>query len=119
MFEDTFSEYHRLSTALASQQDVTAAVDLWRDYLGHVEETFLKNPLPQDDYSALSEQHRLCGVHTKIIRKHKNLIDQQKQVNFTFKLFQMKSTPNCCSQYLRLVGYKLAKLRSRSCTIAV
>ena len=73
VFEDTFSEYHRLSTALASQQDVSGATAVWREYLKHVQ-SFLGDPVPSGDYGALSEQHKLCGVHEKILKNHRSLI---------------------------------------------
>ncbi len=37
VFEDTFSEYHRLSSLLAAEHDLSAALSVWKDYLRHVQ----------------------------------------------------------------------------------
>ncbi len=95
MFEETLSEYHRLSTALASQQDITAAVDVWRDYLRHVEDSFLRSPVPRDDYGALAELQRLGGVHTSVLSGHRSLLYRQQLVRTRHSRFTMGPVRLC------------------------
>ena len=80
MFEDTLTEYHRISTTLASRHDLTEAISVWKEYLRHVESSFLGEAIPGDDYEALSEQCRLGGVHSRILDSHKIMLARQQQV---------------------------------------
>ena len=53
---------------------------MWKEYLRHVEGAFLGEEIPGDDYEALSEQHRLGGVHSRILDNHRSMLARQRQV---------------------------------------
>ena len=53
---------------------------MWKEYLRHVESSFLGEAIPGDDYEALAEQHRLGGVHSRILDSHKTMLARQQQV---------------------------------------
>ena len=72
VFRETFQQYHRLSARLVRSEDVSAALRLWQEYLGHVQE-FLSNDVPAD-YSGLSEHRNLCEVHKNLLTDQQNLI---------------------------------------------
>ncbi|KAK0098783.1 hypothetical protein PV326_003124, partial [Microctonus aethiopoides] len=76
VFRETFQQYHRLSARLVQSEDVTAALDLWEEYLSHVQE-FLSNNVP-GDYKRLSEDKNLCQVH-------KNLLTDQQQLTLSIR----------------------------------
>lgn len=72
VFRETFQQYHRLSARLVRSEDVVAALRLWQEYLGHVQE-FLSNDVPAD-YIGLSEHRNLCEVHKNLLTDQENLI---------------------------------------------
>lgn len=72
VFQETFQQYHRLSTRLIRSQDMIAALKLWEEYLIHVQD-FLSNGMP-GDYNGLSEHRNLCEVHRKLLPEQQNLI---------------------------------------------
>lgn len=72
VFRETFQQYHRLSARLVRSEDVSAALRLWQEYLGHVQE-FLSNDVPAD-YNGLSEHRNLCEVHKNLLTDQQNLI---------------------------------------------
>ena len=72
VFQETFQQYHRLSTRLIRSQDVIAALKLWEEYLTHVQD-FLSSGMP-GDYNSLSEHRNLCEVHRKLLPEQQNLI---------------------------------------------
>lgn len=72
VFQETFQQYHRLSTRLIRSQDMVAALKLWQEYLMHVQD-FLSNDMPSD-YNGLSEHRSLCEVHRKLLPEQQNLI---------------------------------------------
>ena len=53
---------------------------VWKEYLRHVESSFLGEDIPGGDYEALSEQHRLGGVHSRILDNHRSMLARQQQV---------------------------------------
>ena len=53
---------------------------VWKEYQRHVESSFLAEAIPGDDYEALAEQHRLGGVHSRILDSHKTMLARQQQV---------------------------------------
>ena len=72
LFRETFQQYHRLSARLVRSQDVAAALRLWQEYLGHVQE-FLSSSLP-GDYNGLAEHRNLCEVHKNLLTDQQSLI---------------------------------------------
>ena len=68
VFEETLSHYHRLS----AQQDLDSAIQMWKDYLCQVD-TFLNEPMPSER-QALADSHKLCAVHSRIMKNHHQLI---------------------------------------------
>lgn len=72
VFQETFQQYHRLSTRLIRSQDVIAALKLWEEYLTYVQD-FLSSGMP-GDYNGLSEHRNLCEVHRKLLPEQQNLI---------------------------------------------
>lgn len=72
VFQETFQQYHRLSTRLIRSQDVVAALKLWEEYLTHVQD-FLSSGVP-GDYNGLSEYRNICEVHRKLLPEQQNLI---------------------------------------------
>lgn len=72
IFRDTFQQYHRLSTRLVQNEDRASAMNLWHDYLMHVQ-LFLSETLP-DDYICLNEYRNLCEVHQNVLTSQKSIL---------------------------------------------
>lgn len=72
IFQDTFQQYHRISTRLAQNEDTASALNLWHDYLMHVQ-TFLSETLP-DDYLCLNEYRNLCEVHQNVLTSQQSIL---------------------------------------------
>lgn len=72
IFRDTFDQYHRLSTRLVQNEDRAAALNLWHDYLMHVQ-LFLAETLP-DDSTGLNEYRNLCEIHQNVLTSQKSIL---------------------------------------------
>ena len=59
-FRKNFNDYHQLSAELAKSQDSATVINVWKDYLIHVNH-FLEAELPQH-YHELHEHDHLCQV---------------------------------------------------------
>lgn len=79
IFEDTFRQYHRLSSQMAAQQDVRSAVALWEDYLKNVEEYITEDQNLPGSYEGLMEQRRICEVHRNLLLNHQQLLQSRHQ----------------------------------------
>lgn len=72
IFRDTFDQYHRLSTRLVQNEDRSSALNLWNDYLMHVQ-LFLAETLP-DDTTGLNEYRNLCEIHQNVLTSQKSIL---------------------------------------------
>lgn len=72
IFRDTFDQYHRLSTRLVQNEDRASALNLWNDYLMHVQ-LFLAETLP-DDSTGLNEYRNLCEIHQNVLTSQKSIL---------------------------------------------
>lgn len=81
IFRDTFNQYHRLSTRLVQNEDRSAALNLWHDYLMHVQ-MFLAETLP-DDSTGLNEYRNLCEIHQNVLTSQKSILSARSHAPST------------------------------------
>lgn len=62
-------------------QDGAAALQLWQEYLLHVQ-TFLAGTLPED-YDGLCEAQRLCEVHQNLLTSQHSVLLSRKEASPT------------------------------------
>lgn len=72
IFRDTFEQYHRLSTRLVQTEDRASALNLWNEYLLHVQ-LFLSDTLP-DSYVCLNEYRNLCEIHQNVLTSQQAIL---------------------------------------------
>lgn len=92
IFRDTFQQYHRLSTRLVQSENRSSALNLWHDYLMHVQ-TFLSE-LPEN-YVCLNEYRNLCEIHQNVLTSQQAILSTRTNesvnvdLNFTEKFQQL------------------------------
>lgn len=94
IFCDTFQQYHRLSTRLVQHEDRASALNLWHDYLMHVQ-LFLSETLP-DDYICLNEYRNLCEVHQNVLTSQKSILSVNSNA------ISLNADPNLVKQFKQL-----------------
>lgn len=76
IFQDTFQQYYRLSTRLIQNEDRATALNLWRDYLMHVQ-LFLSESLP-DDFVRLNEYRNVCEIHQNVLSSQQSVLSANR-----------------------------------------
>ncbi|KAK9877621.1 hypothetical protein WA026_019291 [Henosepilachna vigintioctopunctata] len=71
VFQETFLQYHKLSTRLLKNEDAVAVLILWDAYLVNVRQ-FLQGSIP-GDYFSLSDHQHLCQVHKNLLTTQQDL----------------------------------------------
>lgn len=79
IFRDTFQQYHRLSTRLVQSENRVSALNLWHDYLMHVQ-LFLSEALP-DNYGCLNEYRNLCEIHQNVLTSQQAILSLRTDEN--------------------------------------
>ncbi|KAF6210750.1 hypothetical protein GE061_013860 [Apolygus lucorum] len=75
IFRETFQEYHRLSSRLVQTEERNIVLNLWQDYLNHINQ--LLNSNPSQHYEDLHEQNQLFKVHRDVLGCQKFLLSAQ------------------------------------------
>nr|BAN20712.1 calmin [Riptortus pedestris] len=111
VFRETFQEYHRLSSKLVKSEDSSSILNLWRDYLDHVNQ-FLESDLPQQ-YHELHEQNHLCQVHHTVLSSQRSLLPTEDTALDKDTLQQFSLLTNMHNETLAKIMEKQVEVQKR------
>uniref|UniRef100_A0A0K8SMD1 KASH domain-containing protein n=2 Tax=Lygus hesperus TaxID=30085 RepID=A0A0K8SMD1_LYGHE len=111
IFRETFQEYHRLSSRLVQTEERTIVLNLWQDYLNHINQ--LLNSNPSQHYEDLHEQNQLFKVHRDVLGCQKFLLSAQMASGDVSIIEKLSLLTNLHNETLSKIMEKQSEIQGR------